>query len=282
MIQPRLRSDLLLVSLSLCLPISLWGCGAGQVAKPISTNLTTASAPAIRGSVETVTYGAGREALRGFLCRPAGQGSFPAVVIVHGDFGLSDWVKGTARRLAGAGYLSLAVDLYRGEAVTDLMDAHIMDRGLSEDRVRADLRAAVDYLAERSEVRKDAIAVLGWETGGGYALDAALVDARLRAVVTCCGRLTTDPALLAPLRASVLGIFGAQDEGITPETIALFRMAMQKAGKRIAGIQVYSACGHSFMEAPAQQANGATADEARADAWTRIQSYLAEELKQRS
>jgi carboxymethylenebutenolidase len=191
-------------------------------------------------------------------------------------------VKGTARRLADAGYLSLAIDLYRGEAVTDLMNAHIMDRGLSEDRVRADLRAAVDYMVERSDVRKDAIGILGWETGGGYALDAALVDARLRAVVTCCGRLTTDPALLTPLRASVLGIFGAQDEGITPETIAQFRTAMHKAGKRIAGIQVYSACGHSFMEAPAQQATGSAADEARADAWTRIQNYLAEELKHHS
>jgi carboxymethylenebutenolidase len=230
-------------------------------------------------SVETVTYGTGSEAVRGFLYRPIGEGPFPALVVVHGDFGLTDWVKETARRLATEGYLTLVVDLYYGQVVTDLLDAHIMDRGLSEDRVRADLRAAVDYLAERSDAGKKAVGILGWGTGGGYALDAALRDRRLRAVVTCCGRLTTDTALLVPLNASVLGIFGGKDEGITPPTIAQFRAVMDKAGKRIAGIHIYPACGHDFMDPSAPPGTAAAMDEARADAWTKIRNYLADELK---
>jgi carboxymethylenebutenolidase len=230
--------------------------------------------------VETVTYGAGRETLRGFLYRAAGEESLPAVVVVHGDFGLTDWVKESARRLAGAGYVTLAVDLYRGQGVTDLLDAHIMDRGLAEDRVLADLRAAVDYLAKRPDVRKAAIGILGWDTGGGYALDTALADPRLRAVVTCCGRLATDPRSLVPLNASVLGLFGGQDEGIPPQTIAQFRAAMEKAGKHPASIHVYPSCGHGFMDPSTPQRAGPAADDARADAWTRIQNYLAVELRQ--
>jgi len=177
------------------------------------------------------------------------------------------------------GYLCLAVDLYRGQAVTDLLDAHIMDRGLSEDQVLDDMRAAVDYLAARPDVRKDAIGILGWDTGGGYALDAALRDRRLRTAVTCCGRLTTDAALLAPLNASVLGLFGGQDEGISPQMIAQFCAAMAKAGKRLADIHVYPACGHGFMDESSPQTAGTPVNEARVDAWRRIQSYLETELR---
>jgi carboxymethylenebutenolidase len=251
-------------SLLLCLFLVLAGCG------PVGQR-----APAI----ETVTYRTGGETVCGFLCRPADKGPFPAVVVVHGDFGLTDGVKETARRLAMEGYVTLAVDLYRGQVVTDLLDAHIMDRGLSENRVQTDLQSAVDYLAERADVRNDALGIVGWETGGGYALDAAVGDPRLRAVVTCCGRLTTDPALLAPLNASVLGLFAGKDEGITPRTIAQFRAAMETAGKRSAGIHLYPACEHGFMDTSALQPTGAETDQAQADAWMKIRNYLADELK---
>jgi carboxymethylenebutenolidase len=153
------------------------------------------------------------------------------------------------------------------------MDAHILSRGLPDDQVQADLKAAVDYLSRRSDVRADALGVLGWDIGGGYALDAALQDPRLRAVVTCYGRPTTDPALLKPLNASVLGIFAGKDEGITAETVAQFRAAVQKAGKRVT-IEVYPASGHGFMG----PAGGAASDPAAADAWTKIDAYFAAEL----
>jgi carboxymethylenebutenolidase len=257
-----------------CTLLVVAGCAPKQAGEGVSSEARTGAAP----FVETVTYGAGPETLRGILCRPAGEGGHPAVVVVHGDFGLTGWVKETARRLAGAGYLSLAVDLYRGQAVTGVLDAHIMDRGLSEGRVLADLQAAVDFLEGRPDVRKEAIGILGWDTGGGYALDAALNDSRLRAVVTCCGRLTTDPALLAPLQASVLGLFAGQDEGISSRTIAQFRAAMEKAGKRLVGIHVYVACGHGFMDPSTAQPAGTQVDDARDDAWAKIHKYLASEL----
>src|SRR5207244_2629902 len=145
------------------------------------------------------------------LCRPVGEGPFPAVIIVHGDYGLGEQEKQLVRRLAGQGYVALAVDLYRGTVVTELLDAHILDRGLPEAQAFGDLRAAVDYLIGRADVRREAVGVFGWDMGGGYALDAARRDSRLRAVVTCYGRLTTDPALLSGLNASVFGVFAGKD-----------------------------------------------------------------------
>src|SRR5437660_9533418 len=69
---------------------------------------------------EKVVYRSNGDTLTGFLYRPAGKEPFPALILVHGDFGLTDWVKAQARRLAERGYVTLAVDLYRGDVPTDL------------------------------------------------------------------------------------------------------------------------------------------------------------------
>ena len=251
----------------LCLVV-LCGCSAQSGKSPAPKAATE----------ETVSYASGKDTVRGFLCRPTGRGPFPAMVVVHGDFGQTKWVKDQARRLAGRGYLTLAVDLYRGEKLpVGVMDAHILDRALPEERVQGDLKAAVDYLTGRPDVLAGKLGIIGWDSGGGYALDAARADGRLRAVVVCYGRLVTDAQLLAPLRASVLGIFAGKDEGITPQTVEQFRAAMTRAGKRVAGLHVYEGCAHGFMDASDPAGKGPAA-EAAAKAWKAIEAYLAEEL----
>ncbi len=230
-------------------------------------------------AAEDVSYTAGRDTVRAVLHRPAGPGPFPALVVLHGDFGLSDGVKEQARRLAGMGYVTLAPDLYRGERPKELLDAHILERGVPEERVQADVKGAVDYLVGRPDVRKDAVGVIGWDSGGGYALDAATREPRLRAVVVCYGRLTTDPALLAPMRASVLGLFAGKDEGISPEIIESFRRAMADAGKRVADLHVYPDCGPGFMNPKPSPNDVPGPPEAEADAWSRVEAYLSAELK---
>jgi len=231
-------------------------------------------------TTETVTYRSGEERVQGFLCRPAREGTYPGLLVIHDDFGLTDWVKEQAKRLAAQDYVVLAVDLYRGQVVSDVLDAHIMDRGLPEDRVYRDLKAAVDYLTGRKDVRAGRLGVLGWDMGGGYALDAALRDPRLRAVVTCYGRLTTDAKLLAPLKASVFAVFAGKDKGISSETIEQFRAAMNKADKRIAGMRVYAACAHGFLNPATWPSSGAPPDEDVKDAWERIDTYLDTALQQ--
>jgi carboxymethylenebutenolidase len=244
------------------------GC-AGRLQEP----------PAQPGGTESISFRSGKEKGKAILYRPAGKGPFPAVVVVHGDFGLTPWVKEQAARLAEQGYVALAVDLYRGETPAELMDAHIMSRGVPDERALADLRAAVDYLTDRPDVQAEQIGILGWEMGGGYALDAARVDHRLNAVVICYGRLMTDPELLKPLHAPVLGIFAGHDEGISRETIDQFQAALHKAGKPDAEVHIYPTCGHGFMDASDSSGSGAAATEATADAWKKIEAFLATQLK---
>jgi carboxymethylenebutenolidase len=234
--------------------------------------------PKTRVVVQTVSYPSGKTTLRGTLHRPAGAGPFPALILVPDDFGVTGWVKKQGRRLADRGYVTLAVDLYRGRSPPDLMDAHIMSRGLPQAQVEADLKAAAAYLAGRADVNRDALGILGWGLGGGYALDAARHDARLRAVVVCYGRLITDARLLAPLKAPVLGIFAAKDQGISAQTIKQFRAAMRKAGKRVAGIHVYRGCRHGFMGPPGPNPSSSVSAKAAADAWTKIERFLAAQV----
>jgi carboxymethylenebutenolidase len=228
---------------------------------------------------EMVAYRPGVPDARVTLCRPGGDGPYPAVVLVHGDLGLTDYEKQRARRLAEVGFVALAVDLYHGQKVETVLDAHIMDRAMPEEQVQGELKAAVDYLVSRPDVRGDAVGIIGWDSGGGYALDAALRDARLRALVICYGRVLTEPASVAPLRAAVLGIFAGQDEGITPDTLRQFEAAMKKAGTRLAGVEVYPGCKHGFMSPITPDAEASPfAPEASADAWKKIEALLAAEL----
>src|SRR5215510_9817567 len=88
---------------------------------PAAAGQTKPAPPAPAGvTIEAVSYRAGKDTVKAVRCRPAGKGPFPAVLLIHGDFGPTKWVEQQARRLAEKGYVALAVDLYRGELPRDI------------------------------------------------------------------------------------------------------------------------------------------------------------------
>lgn len=225
---------------------------------------------------ERPSYAVDDAILNAEVIRPARTGPFPAVILVHGDHGLTSKVRDAATRLADRGFLTLLVDLYRGEKVKGDLEAHILDRALPEERVMGDLKAGLDYLTTRKDVIPGAFGILGFDSGGGNALDFARTEPRLKAVVTCYGRLTTDPELLRPLQASVLGIFAEKDIGIDDATRKDFTRAMDKAGKKVAGLHVIPKTEHGFLAPTADQK--VADDKAIDDAWKLIIDYLRQEL----
>ena len=122
-----------------------------------------------------------RNRARHSLHADAGKGPFPALVVIHEFWGLNDWVKEQASKLADQGYVSLAIDLYRGKVATTPDMAHEIMRGVPEDRAKRDLHAAVEFLKSQPNVKKDRIGAIGWCMGGGYALDVALQEPDLAA-----------------------------------------------------------------------------------------------------
>src|SRR6059058_280475 len=71
-----------------------------------------------------VTYKSGDETVSGELYTPAGKGPFPALIVIHEWWGLNDWIKEQASKLADQGYVTLAIDLYRGKVATTPNEAH--------------------------------------------------------------------------------------------------------------------------------------------------------------
>ena len=109
-----------------------------------------------------VSYKSGDETVKGTLYSPAGKGPFPALVVIHEWWGLNDWVKEQASKLADQGYVTLAIDLYRGKVATTAEEAHEIMRGVPDDRATRDLHSAVEFLKSQSDVNKDRIGAIGW------------------------------------------------------------------------------------------------------------------------
>jgi carboxymethylenebutenolidase len=224
---------------------------------------------------ETVQIPNGTETVGGFLATPQKAGRYPAVVVIHEWWGLTDWVKEETTKLAEQGYIALAVDLYRGKVTSDPEEAHELMRGLPQDRAVSDLKAAFAYLTTRKDVDRDRIGSIGWCMGGGYSLQLAIHERRLAACVVNYGALPTDPNDIQQIFAPVLGNFGAEDRGITPDDVHAFEKSMKGLNRRI-DVKIYDGAGHGF-----ENSTNATAyrPEAAADAWTRTVTFLGKTLK---
>jgi carboxymethylenebutenolidase len=222
-----------------------------------------------------VSYKSGDETVQGILYTPAGKGPFPALIVIHEYWGLNDWVKEQASKLSDQGYVALAIDLYRGKVATTPELAHELMRGVPEDRAKRDLHAAFEFLAAQPNVKKNRIGSIGWCMGGGYSLDVALQEPTLAADVINYGHLASDPDALKKINAPILGLFGAQDQGIPPADVLKFGQTLDQMGKKI-DIKIYDDAGHAF-ENPNNKEGYRAAD--AADAWQRTVEFMAANLK---
>lgn len=224
---------------------------------------------------DTVQIPNGSGPLSGFLATPEKPGRYPALVVIHEWWGLTDWVKEETTKLAAQGYVALAVDLYRGKVATDPEEAHELMRGLAQDRAVSDLEAAFAYLSTRNDVDRNHIGSIGWCMGGGYSLQLAIHERRLAACVVNYGALPTDPNDIQQIIAPVLGNFGAEDRGITPDDVHAFEKSMQTLNRRI-DFKIYDGAGHAFENSTNQ---AGYRPDAAADAWARTITFLGKALK---
>jgi carboxymethylenebutenolidase len=214
-------------------------------------------------------------ALRGYVAHPAaGHAGLPGLVVVHEWWGLNDNVRAMARRLAGEGYVVLAVDLYGGRlgATGDEAATLVKNAVQSPAKLLANIRQAVDHLRQSEKAPK--LGLLGWCFGGGWALQSALdLGSGVDAAVVYYGRPVTDPAELGKLRAPLLGLFGEQDRGIPVATVREMEATLGRLGKRVK-IVVYPGAAHAFANPTGERYQ----PEAAADAWRRTTAFLAAEL----
>jgi carboxymethylenebutenolidase len=223
-----------------------------------------------------VEYVTGDTLTVGYLAVPAGEGPFPALIIIHEWNGLVDRVRQVADALAAEGYVTLAADLYSGRTGSSPEENRALVAEVTADQPKmiANLDSAVAYLKRRPDV-SGRIGAMGWCFGGGVALSFGLDGVNHDATAIFYGQLLDDPAKLAHISHEVYGTFAALDRGIPPSAVEKFVAALREAGVPN-DVHVYDDVNHGFWLHVDQDPEHRSA--AALDAWQRLKAYLSRTL----
>jgi carboxymethylenebutenolidase len=223
---------------------------------------------------QMITFPADGGSAQGYLALPP-SGRGPGVLVLQEWWGLVDHIKDVADRLAAAGFVALAPDLYRGETTTAPDEAQRLMMALDLPFAARALRGGAECLRAHAAVAPKKVATLGFCMGGQLALYAATAHPDvIDAVVDFYGVFNPQvPVTLAALRAPVLAHFGTHDRSIPVERAQGLAQALAAQGVAHA-VHFYDA-GHAFFNDSRPAVYHA---EAAQLAWTRTLAFLREQL----
>jgi carboxymethylenebutenolidase len=222
----------------------------------------------------TISGAAGGPDIRAYVARPAGEGSYPAVIMIHEFYGLNESIVGKADLLAEEGYLVIAPDTFRGSTTSWVPRAIYQVITSRPENVNADLDSVYAWLESQPDVDADSIAIAGFCYGGRTSLTYSLHNSRLASTVIFYGSPETDPNVLKDLPGPVLGIFGGADQSIPVEQVNAFEAALAEAGIPHE-ITIYEGQPHAFV----QDAEEIRAGGAQGEAWDQMLAFLDSNLK---
>jgi carboxymethylenebutenolidase len=190
----------------------------------------------------------------GYLALPS-SGKGRPVLVLHAWWGLNDAIKTLCERLAEAGFVAFAVDLYHGKVTDQIAEAGILGSALDEnvDQARDDLADAVTFLKEHAgSDNSEGMAVIGFSLGAFYALDLSANDPEnIRSVVVFYG---AGPADFSKSKADYLGHFAENDEYEPKSNMDALEDALTRAGRPVT-FYYYSGAGHWFYETDSTHEN---------------------------
>lgn len=216
------------------------------IAKTDSAMNGTATSPSLKE--ESVTYTDNGVTMNGYLVYDANkQGRRPGIIVVHEWWGLNDYPKMRARKLAELGYVAMAVDMYgNGKIADNPTDAGKMStpfyQNLKMTKSRFD--AALNKLKTYNEVDTSNIAAIGYCFGGGVVLNVARMGDDLKGVVSFHGSLMNVPASKG-LQTKFLVCHGAADQFVSQKDVEQFRKEMDSIGADYS-IKQYPDATHAF------------------------------------
>jgi dienelactone hydrolase len=249
---------------------------------PLAALFLTLSAGA---AVQTkdVDYESGGAALHGMLAwDDAAQGKRPGVLVVHEWWGMNEHARNQAKKLAEAGYVAFALDMYgKGKLATHPKDAEafMKEATKSDAVVKARFDAAKGILTKDPHVDASRVGAIGFCFGGGVVLGMARAGEDLKAVGTFHG-LSVDKAAKGSIKPALLVQVGAEDPMITADAVAGFKKEMDAAGATYQ-VVVYPGAKHSFTNPNADKAGMdglAYNAEAARKSWEALLKFFKEHL----
>jgi carboxymethylenebutenolidase len=188
----------------------------------------------------------------GFLAVPT-NGKGPGVLVLHAWWGLNDTMKTFCTRLAGAGFVAFAPDLYHGKIADNIADAETLGGALDANHLqaKAEIAEATLFLNERAVRTDRGLAVIGFSLGAYYALDLSAADPEhIRSVVVFYG---TGPADFTSSKAAYLGHFAENDAFEPQSNVDELEESLRRADRPVT-FYFYPGTGHWFFEPDVLQA----------------------------
>jgi carboxymethylenebutenolidase len=228
----------------------------------------------------TVKFGSGISAVRTL---PKGKGRRPAVIILHERYGIDQHTKDLTVKLAQAGFVGLAPDLFHrftGDRKAVLSGQQRVD--LTDGGALEDLNAAAEYLKKSKNVDGSRIGIIGvCQTGRQPVLLAAHRNDIAGAVVLYGGiggrewvgnelRPTPVEELVARVTCPILGVFGEADHIISVNDVIRFRSCLEKTEKNY-HVRLYRDAPHGWLN---DTMPGRYRKEAAKDAWGLMMAFL--------
>ena len=241
-----------------------------------------------RAEVKTkvIDYSQGDTALQGFLAwDDAAKGKRPGVLVIHEAWGENQHARDQAVRLAKAGYVGFALDMYgKGKVTTHLEDAKAFMAEASKDPavIRARFEAARKLLEGQPQVDRKRIGAVGYCFGGNVALNMARAGEDLTAVATFHAAVpSADQPVSGKVKARILINTGGADPLVPKSQVDAFVKELKDAGANISVI-TYPNAKHSFTNPGAAKAGmDALAYDADADrkSWDASMKMFREAFK---
>jgi carboxymethylenebutenolidase len=220
---------------------------------------------------EWVKYKSGEVEVGGYLARPKSGTSFAALVVIHENRGLTEFVLDIAQRWAGEGLLALAPDLLSRAGGTANF-ATMQDAGqgigrLERAGVIEDLHATVKYLKTRKDVKKEKIGVTGFCWGGGNTFNFTVESNEIAFAMPFYGPPPLDRA--EKVSCPVFGVFAESDTRVN-QNLEAFAAKMKELGKPFE-YKIYPGTQHAFMNFTNPQRYNA--EQAKA-AWEDVRAFV--------
>ena len=262
---------------------SMVGLGYAAAAAPLVAQ-TAIATPADGLTVGEISYTVDGFKVPAYRAAPAGKTGLPVVLVVHEIFGVHEYIADTCRRLAHAGYLAIAPELYarQGDPASYGEMAKLMSELVSkvpDAQVMADLDGALTWAAANGgDTARAAITGFCW---GGRIAWLYAAHGPVKAGIAWYGRLEgastpltpKHPLELAPiLRAPVLGLYGEADTGIPQESVERMRVALAagSAAAKASRIVTYPEVPHAFHA----DYRASYREAAAKDGWKRLLDWL--------
>jgi carboxymethylenebutenolidase len=219
--------------------------------------------------------------MRLYVSVPDGTGPFPAVVVIQHQGGVDLFIEEMTQRMAQAGYVGVAPDLYHRDGPHCQDDGPTRRARLRDVTVIKDVNATVNFLQGHRQVDGQWLGIVGFCMGGRVAYLMAAANSSFRAAVDYYGGNIMVPwgegrapfERTAEIHCPLLGLFGEEDANPSPADMRKLDAELTTYGK-VHEFHAYAGANHAFMNRHGARYHA----EADRDSWPKALAFFRKHL----